>query len=64
MKRSKDTKDIIYGIQEQNKPLATSIKDLREENDTDIFFKSIAMTVKKMPPQAIKEAKLNRHSRW
>lgn len=64
MKRSKDTKDIIYSIQEQNKPLATSIKDLREENDTDIFFKSIAMTVKKMPPQAIKEAKLNRYSRW
>uniref|UniRef100_A0A2S2PQ72 BESS domain-containing protein n=1 Tax=Schizaphis graminum TaxID=13262 RepID=A0A2S2PQ72_SCHGA len=57
-KRSKDTKDTILSIQEQNKLLATSMKNMCEEDDIDIFFKSIAMTVKKMPPQAIKEAKL------
>lgn len=57
-KRSKDTKDTILSIQEQNKLLATSMKNLCEEDDIDIYFKSIAMTVKKMPPQAIKEAKL------
>lgn len=34
------------------------MKTLCEEDDVDIFFKSIAMTVKKMLPQAIKEAKL------
>jgi len=33
-------------------------KNLCEEDDIDLFYKSIAMTVKKMPPQAIKEAKL------
>ncbi|KAE9525800.1 hypothetical protein AGLY_014026 [Aphis glycines] len=54
-KRSKDTKDTILRIQEQNKLLA---KNLCEEDDIDLFYKSIAMTVKKMPPQAIKEAKL------
>ncbi|KAL4149106.1 hypothetical protein QTP88_003121 [Uroleucon formosanum] len=54
-KRSKDTKDTILKIQEQNKLLA---KNLCEEDDIDLFYKSIAMTVKKMPPQAIKEAKL------
>lgn len=57
-KRSKDTKDTILSIQEQNKLLATSMKTLCEEDDVDMFFKSIAMTVKKMSPQAIKEAKL------
>lgn len=56
-KRSKDTKDTILSIQEQNKLLATSMKNLCEEDDIDIFFKSIAMMVKKMPPQAVKEAK-------
>ncbi|KAL4125984.1 hypothetical protein QTP88_010216 [Uroleucon formosanum] len=54
-KRSKDTKDTILKIQEQNKLLA---KNLCEEDDIDLFYKSIAMRVKKMPPQAIKEAKL------
>ncbi|CAI6356079.1 unnamed protein product [Macrosiphum euphorbiae] len=34
------------------------MKNLCEEDEIDIFFKSIAMTVKKMPQQAIKEAKL------
>lgn len=54
-KRSKDTNDTILRIQEQNKLLA---KNLCEEDDIDLFYKSIAMTVKKMPPQVIKEAKL------
>jgi len=34
------------------------MKTLCEEDDVDMFYKSIAMTVKKMSPQAIKEAKL------
>jgi|UniRef100_A0A2S2QR61 hypothetical protein len=55
---SKRSKDSILSIQEQNKLLATSMKNLCKEDDIDIFFKSVAMTVKKMPPQAIKEAKL------
>ncbi|KAE9524064.1 hypothetical protein AGLY_015545 [Aphis glycines] len=45
-------------IQEQNKLLATSMITLCEEDDVDMFFKSIAMTVKRISPQAIKEAKL------
>jgi len=57
-KRLKDTKDTILGIQEQNNLLTTSMKTLCEEDDADMFFKSIAMTVKKISPQAIKEAKL------
>lgn len=57
-KRSKETKDTILCIQEQNKLLATNMKNLCEKDEIDIFFKSIAMTVKKMPQQAIKEAKL------
>ncbi|KAE9524065.1 hypothetical protein AGLY_015546 [Aphis glycines] len=57
-KRSKDTKDTILSIQEQNKLLATSMITLCEEDDVDMFFKSIAMTVKRISPQAIKEAKL------
>lgn len=57
-KRSKETKDTILCIQEQNKPLATRIKNLCEEDEIDVFFKSVTMTVKKIPPQAIKEAKL------
>ncbi|XP_050064617.1 uncharacterized protein LOC126553509 [Aphis gossypii] len=57
-KRPKETKDTILCIQEQNKLLATSMKNLCEEDEIDIFFKSIAMTVKKMPQQAIKEVKL------
>jgi hypothetical protein len=55
-KRSKDTKDTILSIQEQNKLLVTSMKNLCED-DIDIFFKSVAMTVKKMLLQVIKEAK-------
>lgn len=57
-KRSKDKKDTILSIREQNFPLATSMKNLCKEDDIDVFFKSIAMTVKNMSPQAIKEAKL------
>jgi len=38
-KRSKDTKDTILSIQEQNKLLATSMKTLCEEDDVDVFQK-------------------------
>lgn len=58
-KRLKDTNDIMLSIQEQNKLLATNTKTLWEEDHVDMFYKSIAMTVKKMSPQAIKQAKLN-----
>lgn len=56
-KQSKDM-NILLSIQEQNKQLVTSMMNLCEEDDTNVFFKSMAMTVKKMPPKAIKEAKL------
>ncbi|KAF0707777.1 BESS domain-containing protein [Aphis craccivora] len=34
------------------------MKPLCEEDDVDMFFKSIAMTAKKMSPLAMKKAKL------
>ncbi|XP_025205798.1 uncharacterized protein LOC112602087 [Melanaphis sacchari] len=58
VKRSKDTKNDMIGIEEQKRILATRLKNPYEDDDIDVFFKSIAMTVKKMPPQSIKEAKL------
>lgn len=54
-KRSNERTAIINSIQSQNEYL------LARENsvdDVDIFFKSIAMTVKKFPPKGIIEAKL------
>ncbi|KAL4104240.1 hypothetical protein QTP88_019549 [Uroleucon formosanum] len=53
--RSKEEQISVFLAKQQNKLLATSMKTLCEEDDVDIFFKSIAMTVKKMSPQAIKE---------
>jgi len=34
------------------------MKNLCEEDEIDVFFKSVSMTAKKIPKQAIKEAKL------
>lgn len=55
IKRSNDRTAIINSIQSQNEYL------LARENtidDVDIFFKSISMTVKNLPPKGIIEAKL------
>lgn len=55
IKRSNDRTAIINSIQSQNEYL------LARENsvdDVDIFFKSIAMTVKNLPPKGVIEAKI------
>ncbi|KAL4083767.1 hypothetical protein QTP88_029083 [Uroleucon formosanum] len=55
VKRSKERNE-ISNIQAQNNLLAS--QNPQQEDEVDIFFKSIAMTVKKLPSQAINEAKL------
>lgn len=55
IKRSNDRTDIINSIQSQNEYLLARGNNV---DDVDVFFKSIAMTVKKFPPKGIIEAKL------
>jgi len=60
VKRLKNTNDTLLSIlQEQNKLLAKTMKTVWEEDHVDMFYKSIAMSVKKMSPQEINQAKLN-----
>lgn len=56
-KRVKEREAFLSIIQTQNQFLTTSLNNSREEDAVDIFFKSIALTVKKLPPLAIKKAK-------
>ncbi|KAE9544330.1 hypothetical protein AGLY_001509 [Aphis glycines] len=59
-KRLKDTNDTLLSIlKKQTKLLAKNMKTVWEEDDIDMFYKSIAMKVKKMSPQEINQAKLN-----
>lgn len=55
-KRSKERDELLLNIKAQNDLLTSQLN--RQEDDVDVFFKSIAMTVKKFPSQAINEAKL------
>ncbi|KAF0691363.1 transcription factor Adf-1-like, partial [Aphis craccivora] len=55
-KRSKERNELLSKIEAQNNLLVSQIS--QEEDDVDIFFKSIAMTIKKLPRQAINEAKI------
>lgn len=45
---------IIQSIQRQNEQLLNAKKN--EEDDTNLFFKSLAVTVKKLPTKGINEA--------
>jgi len=54
-KRSKERNEMLSNIQAQNNLLASLDQ---KEDEVDVFFKSIAMTVKKLPSRAINEAKL------
>lgn len=55
-KRSKERNELFSKIEAQNNLLMSQLKN--EDDDVDIFYKSIAMTVKKLPKQAINEAKM------
>ncbi|KAL5239470.1 hypothetical protein ACI65C_006880 [Semiaphis heraclei] len=55
-KRSKERNEMLSNIQAQNNLLAS--QNQQQEDEVDVFFKSIAMTVKKLPSWAINEAKL------
>jgi len=55
-KRSKERNEMLSNIQAQNNLLAS--QNPQQEDEVDVFFKSIAMTVKKLPSRAINEAKL------
>lgn len=56
-KRSKEqNNEFLSNIKAQNNLLTSQLN--RQEDDVDVFFKSISMTLKKFPSQAINEAKL------
>ncbi|CAI6349040.1 unnamed protein product [Macrosiphum euphorbiae] len=55
-KKTQDRNMIIQSIQQQNEQLLNANKN--EEDDIDLFFKSIALTVKKLPTMGINEAKI------
>lgn len=53
--RSKERNELLLKIEEQNNLLVSQIS--QEEDDVDIFFKSIAMTVKKITKTSYKRSK-------
>lgn len=55
-KRSKERNELFSKIEAQNNLIVSQIS--QKEDDVDIFFKSIAMTIKQLPRQAINEAKI------
>lgn len=55
-KRSLEQKKLIDQIQAQNETILNS--KTTEEDDIDLFFKSLAKTVKKLPKKGINEVKL------
>lgn len=54
-KRSKERNEMLSNTQTQNNLLASLDQ---KEDEVDVFSKSIAMTVKKLPSRAINDAKL------
>lgn len=54
-KRSKEQNELLSNIKAQNNLLISQLN--QQEDDVDVFFKSIAMSLKKCPLQAINEAK-------
>ncbi|KAL5236565.1 hypothetical protein ACI65C_003975 [Semiaphis heraclei] len=55
-KRAKDRNTIIETIEKQNEKILNLHKT--EEDDVDFFFKSLAITVKKLPNKGINEVKI------
>lgn len=55
-KRAEERNRTIKRIEEQNQLILNAEK--HKDDDIDLFFKSLALTVKKLPKAAIKEAKL------
>lgn len=55
-KRSVEQKKLIEQIQAQNETILNS--KTTEDDDVDLFFKSLAKTVKKLPKKGINEIKL------
>lgn len=55
-KRSVEQKKLIEQIQAQNETILNS--KTTEDDDIDLFFKSLAKTVKKLPKKGINEVKL------
>lgn len=55
-KRSLEQKKLIDQIQAQNETILNS--KTTEDDDIDLFFKSLAKTVKKLPKKGINEVKL------
>lgn len=55
-KRAKDRNTIIETIEKQNEKILNYHKT--EEDDVDFFFKSLAVTVKKLPNKGINEVKI------
>lgn len=55
-KKSKKRNELLSNNQESSNLLALQLN--KEEDAIDVFFRSIAMTVKKLPLWAINEAKL------
>lgn len=54
--RSAEQKKLIEAIQSQNETILN--KKMNEDDDIDLFFKSLAKTVKKLPIKGINEVKL------
>lgn len=54
-KRMAERKQLLEKIQKQNEDILNA---KNSEDEVDLFFKSLAMTVKKLPPKGIIEAKL------
>ncbi|KAL4096404.1 hypothetical protein QTP88_021366 [Uroleucon formosanum] len=54
-KRTAERKQLLEKIQKQNEDILNA---KNSEDGVDLFFKSLAMTVKKLPPKGIIEAKL------
>lgn len=54
--RNEEQKKLIAAIQSQNETILN--RKMNEDDDIDLFFKSLAMTVKKLPTKGINEVKM------
>lgn len=56
-KKAEERNKTIKKIEEQNQLLLDAENKRNEDDEIDLFFKSVALSVKKLPRRAIKEAK-------
>jgi len=54
--RNEEQKKLIAAIQSQNEAILN--RKMNEDDEIDLLFKSLAMTVKKLPTKVINEIKL------